>query len=83
LAAQVARANDAARKQAEFDSEQQRLREGERLQRESAAQYPAFVSFAKRLRKTGMSEGDVQAQLELRGLAQDLAARAAREASNG
>jgi hypothetical protein len=83
LAAQLARAEDAARKQAEFDKEQENLRERAELQRQSSTQYPAFVRLAKKILSVGFSRENVEGQLELRGLPRELAVRAVREASNG
>lgn len=83
MAAQVAYAADVARKQAEFDNEQERLREKAELERQSAVQYPTFVRLARRLSSFGFAQDAIEEQLEIRGLPKDLAVRAAREASNG
>jgi hypothetical protein len=81
MAARAASAEEAARRQAEFDAEQERVRAETELNMRSEAQYPAFLALARRFLRSGMSQEVVEYQLKIRGLARESAARAVREAA--
>jgi predicted GNAT family acetyltransferase len=92
LAAELARAEAHARKQADFEAETARLRteaeqESARLRAETeyaekvSARYPEFVRLARRFCALGLSVDLVKMQLQSRGLAEHLVEQAIREVS--
>ena len=78
LAAELARAEAAAKKQAEFEAEATRLREDEE---NVLLHHPKFVGLARKFLALGLSTDVVKMQLETRGLPSHLTESVLREAA--